>query len=263
MWNKLIVVCLFVCSLFCGNQVEGEKEVGYDQGKKCIYASSGNQKINKISKYFHIKLDDVEKQGMDFYFLMSLDKVEFSFYSLSNNLTFPLVRVEDNVFLVPEKKVYLGLLFDKEDNKTYVWIENSKKNLFKDYEMIGSVDQKETSTTCLDRAKINSIYEGRKQEIGAGPEPDGGVFKLEVGYNRVTHDNILVRNKPDQNGKVISKLKKDSRIALLADTGIYAKIPPYGASHWVKVRLVDGRIGYVFGWFLLWEESFPDGYKLD
>ncbi len=263
MWNKFTVFCLLFLALFCNGKVEGERELHDNHYEKCIYASSNYQKIDKISKYFNIKFDEIEKQGIDFYFLMSSNTVEFSFYNLSNNITLPLVRIEDNVFLVPEKKVYFGVkLYEK--GEASVWLEKNKANLFKEYEMIGSVDNRKTSTDCLDRAKINQIYEERKREIEAGPAPDNSYHKIgSLGFYTLIADSVLLREEPSRTSKVLSKLKKGTTVALLAESGVIEEVEPYGKHSWIKIRLENGKIGYVFGAFVEWKEPFPSGYKYE
>ncbi len=169
MWNRTLLLLLVSISFFCNDKT---MEKG-DHSFRCVDASSNYKTINKISEYFEIKFNEIEKQGIDFHFLLGDDFVEFAFWSLPNNLKEPIVKIEENIFYIPNRKIYIGIKFNEVDKDFYVWIERSKKSLFRRYEMVGSIDKQETFATCLNRVKINQIYEERKQEIEAGPEPDG------------------------------------------------------------------------------------------
>jgi hypothetical protein len=172
MLNRLMVLILIIllnCKEY-SNQ-EGIKNSNKTTLKRCIYASSNYKTIEKLKNYFNINFDKVEEQGIDFYFLFSDNELEFLFSSLSKPLRVTLVKIDETIFQTVQEKAYLGLKYDIEDKKNYIWLEKDKKKLFKQFEMIGS--EKIGIDNCLDPIRILKIYKDRKREVEYGPVPTG------------------------------------------------------------------------------------------
>jgi hypothetical protein len=81
------------------------------------------------------------------------------------------VKIDETIFQTVQEKAYLGLKYDIEDKKNYIWLEKDKKKLFKQFEMIGS--EKIGIDNCLDPIRILKIYKDRKREVEYGPVPTG------------------------------------------------------------------------------------------
>ncbi|WP_411824001.1 SH3 domain-containing protein [Leptospira sp. 'Mane'] len=72
---------------------------------------------------------------------------------------------------------------------------------------------------------------------------------MDTGEYVVRKAGVLVRDIPSRKGKIITKLEKDANVIVTEDTGKIEEIEE-NIAPWVKVKLGDGKEGYVFGIFL-------------
>ena len=65
----------------------------------------------------------------------------------------------------------------------------------------------------------------------------------------IADNKVRVRKEPSTKAEIITELNKDTPIEVIADAEVYEEVfPHYGT--WGKVKLDDGREGYVYGAFL-------------
>lgn len=65
----------------------------------------------------------------------------------------------------------------------------------------------------------------------------------------ISTDKVRVREDPDPKSKIITELSKDMKVEVIKDAEKYESIGSHLAT-WGKVKLDDGREGYVYGAFL-------------
>ncbi|TGL25341.1 SH3 domain-containing protein [Leptospira levettii] len=69
------------------------------------------------------------------------------------------------------------------------------------------------------------------------------------GFYFIADHKVRVRKEPSTKSEIITELSKDTPIQVIADAEVYEEVfPHYGT--WGKVKLDDGREGYVYGAFL-------------
>ncbi|TGM20046.1 SH3 domain-containing protein [Leptospira meyeri] len=69
------------------------------------------------------------------------------------------------------------------------------------------------------------------------------------GYYKIADHKVRVRKEPSVKSEIVAELNKDTPVEVIADSEVFEEIfPHYGT--WGKVRLEDGREGYVYGAFL-------------
>ncbi|MDF3820848.1 SH3 domain-containing protein [Leptospira sp. 96542] len=75
------------------------------------------------------------------------------------------------------------------------------------------------------------------------------IFFRAPGSYKIADHKVRVRKEPSTKSEIITELEKDTPIEVTADAEVYEEVfPHYGT--WGKVKLDDGREGYVYGAFL-------------
>ncbi|WP_167884334.1 SH3 domain-containing protein [Leptospira ilyithenensis] len=108
--------------------------------------------------------------------------------------------------------------------------------------------------SCRERTAVD--FDGKEWKTRTDLNPSSCPHKcydlipyMDTGEYVVRKSNVLVRNSPSRKGQVVVKLEKESRVAVTEDTGKIEEIDE-NVAPWVKVKLRDGKEGYVFGIFL-------------
>ncbi|TGN11588.1 SH3 domain-containing protein, partial [Leptospira ilyithenensis] len=196
----------------------------------------------------------------------SKDSIRFKTYGSEQVHKYKVKQISSNEFVFGNSPnvLYFQIIYDTKYKREKISLYESNESLSQKNDVaVGHLVEIRQDNLCIDEKQLETLYNDQKREIEAGPASNGGYFKLEVGYNTITKDDVIVREKPSKDSKGITKLKLGTTVALLEDTNIVDYIQPYGGSHWVKVRLEDGKVGYVFGAFVQWKESFPLDYELN
>ncbi|TGL26392.1 SH3 domain-containing protein, partial [Leptospira bourretii] len=181
-------------------------------------------------------------------------------YSNSSNLIFHTISIEKNVYLTKKENVYLGIKKINEDGSDILWISNSRDHLFNDNQVKAIKIPPENQ--CIDREKLKRIYEDRKRELGDGPEPNHYIG-IGQGFHSINRDSVIMRDAPSMQGRVVQTLRRGQTVAVIDHASQEMRIDPFGTSHWLKIRLENHKVGYIFGTFVQWKEDFPPGYKIE
>ncbi|WP_167884320.1 SH3 domain-containing protein, partial [Leptospira ilyithenensis] len=161
----------------------------------------------------------------------SKDSIRFKTYGSEQVHKYKVKQISENQFEFENQtnRLYFRFSYDPTYKRDDIFIYDTKENLLKEKSSIAVGNaEKAKDGLCIDRKQLETSYRNRKSEIEAGPASNGGYFKLEVGYNTITKDDVIVREKPSKDSKGIRKLKLGTTVALLEDTNIVDYIQPYG-----------------------------------
>ncbi|TGN14031.1 SH3 domain-containing protein [Leptospira ilyithenensis] len=107
---------------------------------------------------------------------------------------------------------------------------------------------------CRDEATIR--LDGKESKTKPNLDPSSCPHKcydlipyMEMGEYVARKTGVIVRDTPSRKGKLVTKLEKDMNVTVTEDTGKIEEIEE-NIAPWVKVKLRDGKEGYVFGIFL-------------
>lgn len=171
MWKiKLLILSLMLTLNCLADDKSNVNEIGNSEGK-CYYVPADHNNISKLKKYFQFKFDNIENQGIYFYILLSKDSISFEFKSNNEKIRLKTEKLDENTYFIPDKNIYIGTKIFPGTKDENIWLSNYKLNLFKNENSYGLLVN--NVLPCLDRKRINQIYEERKREVEFGPEPSG------------------------------------------------------------------------------------------
>lgn len=108
----------------------------------------------------------------------------------------------------------------------------------------------------ISQKENNSVYDGKIK-------CDNECFEfspyLAKGEYMIRKKNTILRSKPTRSSEVISTYQIDDKLEVLEDVGNLERIS-FQVAPWVRVRMFDGREGYIFGSLLKKEDEFWPPY---
>ncbi len=286
MLNKIFIFLFYAVFAYCSSdgiaKEDPKLDISNNQFENMCFAVYTNHSKQDgylfpefLAKKFRLPLNKEELiiGGLEYRVLLKKDSIYFLTYSSDIIYNYKLFQVEHGVFKFGNEHVDLFLALDRLEKNQGVRFHYSKSSALKNnsipYYKINDAlafgnEIKIENKDCLDRTFYKEVYEQVQREIEAGSEPDNGYQKIGgVGYYTLIADSVILREEPSKVAKGLLKLKKGAIVALLEETKVIEEVEPYGKHSWVKVRLEDGKVGYIFGAFVKWKGYFPEGYKID
>jgi hypothetical protein len=175
MLNKLVFLIITLNLFFCYKNEKNNSELPIEntnESSVCYELSADRKKILRLSNFFDVKFDDVEKNGGVYvYFEIIRDELNLGYWSNTETIKEKIEKINENIFSIPRKNIFIGLKNFRDSTEEVIWFSNSRKDLFLEENAFGT--KVRNKKTCIDRDKLNQIYFDRKREVEYGPVPTG------------------------------------------------------------------------------------------